>query len=422
MTRREYRAVVVGGGFAGASFLRNLPRSLRRPGEALLIDRQDSYPFIPLIHEVAAGRVHPGSISADIASLCRNRCEFLRTEVTGIDLSEKTLRTTSDEIGYEYLILTPGSGAALPPENLREDFQLFWTLDDALQLRASLAEAWGSAIDPGGFPAPGTLTVSIVGGGATGVELAAEIASLFGYLRKRTRGMMRATPRVVLLEARGHLIGWLDSYFHEVAMEELEKLGVEVWLNTPVQEADENGLRAGNEWIPSRVKVWAGGLNLFSLITELPVDRDESGRIRIDDHLTIPGHPEVYVLGDSGVYEDPRHGSLPPTASVAVQQGPYVARDLGRRLRGASEDERPPFDFFDRGYLVSLGPESAVGEAVGNRIRGPAAQALYRSIFLYYMRSRERALTSADWATERTLGRVGFDAALERRRARRHFG
>jgi NADH dehydrogenase len=114
----------------------------------------------------------------------------------------------------------------------------------------------------------------------------------------------------------------------------------------------------------------------------------------------------VYVLGDAGTYEDPRYGSLPPTASIAVQQGPWAARDIGRRISGR---RRPAFDFFNRGYVVSLGPESAVGEAIGVKLRGPAAQALYRSIFLYYLkRSRDRVLTGADWAMERTVGRVGF--------------
>jgi NADH dehydrogenase len=130
----------------------------------------------------------------------------------------------------------------------------------------------------------------------------------------------------------------------------------------------------------------------------------------VGEHLTLADHPEVYVLGDAGVYTDPRLGPLPPTASVAVQQGPWVARDLKRRLRGAeSKRGRPPFRFFDRGYVVSLGPESAVADAVGLRLRGPAAQALYRSVLLYYMKSRrDRILTGADWAMERTLGRVGF--------------
>ena len=113
-----------------------------------------------------------------------------------------------------------------------------------------------------------------------------------------------------------------------------------------------------------------------------------------------------------GFYEDPRHGALPPTASVAVQQGPWAARDLKRRLSNAS---RPPFDYFNRGYIVSLGPESAVAEAVGTKLRGPAAQALYRSIFLYYLkRSRDRVLATSDWAMERTLGRVGFDHQTSR--------
>jgi len=374
------------------------------------VDREEESPFVPLIHEVAVGRIHPESVLSPIAPLCRGRCGFLRAEATGLDLPGKTLRTSAGPVGYEYLVLAIGSGAAPPPVDLAGHFQLFWSLEDALRLRSGLSAAWLAATGPGQSTGqPGALTVAIVGGGATGVELAAEIAVLFQYLKKRTAGKPREEPRVVLIEATDRLMGWLDPYFHEVAMEELARLGVEVRLNSTVEDADETGIRAGGEWLPARTRVWTTGIEVPPLIRSLPGDHDPTGRIRVDERLSLPDHPEVYVLGDAGLYEDPRHGPLPPTASVAVQQGPWVARDLRRRLDGASPKDRPPFDFFDRGYVVSLGPESAVAEAVGAKFRGPAAQALYRSIFLYYLKDRRhRILTSADWAMERTIGRVGF--------------
>ena len=196
-------------------------------------------------------------------------------------------------------------------------------------------------------------------------------------------------------------------------MAQLTRLGVEVRVNAPVEEANEEGVRAGDEWLPARVRVWAAGIEVSDLVKELPGEHDPAGRVEVDEHLTLPGEEEVYVLGDAGLYEDPRHGPLPPTASVAVQQGPWAAQDLGRRLRGrAAPAERPPFDFFNRGYVVSLGPESAVAEALGIRLKGPAAQALYRSVLLYYLKGRRgRILTSADWAMERTVGRLGFGAS-----------
>ncbi len=193
-------------------------------------------------------------------------------------------------------------------------------------------------------------------------------------------------------------------------MEELAKIGVEVRLNSPVTAANEEGVGIeGGERIPAAVRVWATGVRANPLVRDLPGEHDDAGRARIDKHLTLPGHPEVYVLGDSGVYEHPRLGHLPPTASVAVQQGPFVARDIERRMRGVSGTRRRAFEYFDRGYVVSLGPESGVADPVGVKLRGTAAQALYRSIFLYYMKSsRGRLLTGVDWAMERTLGRVGF--------------
>ena len=250
--------VVVGAGFAGASLIRNLPPVLRRPGQTLLLDRSEEYPFIPLVHEVAVGRIHPDSVRSPIPPLCEGRCGFLKAEVTGIDLAEKALLTSAGGVGYEYLVLAAGSDAARPPGGLSPHFQLFWTLGDALRLRASLRDAWHPAVGPprAREPRPGDLTVAIAGGGATGVELAAEVAVLFRYLEKRSTRRPAVEPRVVLLEAEERLIGWLPEYFHEVALEQLTRLGVEVRLNAPVEEASEEGLRAGDDWLPARIRVW----------------------------------------------------------------------------------------------------------------------------------------------------------------------
>ena len=401
------RVVVVGAGFAGGSFLNHPPTSPRHPDATLLVDAKDEYVFAPLIHEAAVGRIHPDSIRSPIAPNPR-RHRTLQAEAREVDLENKALLTTAGEISYEYLVLTPGSVAAHPPENMSAHFQTFWNLDDALALRASLNDAWRTAVR--GEAPPGGLTVAVVGGGATGVELAAEIAALFDYLGKRTARQPENAPRVVLLEATNRLMGWLEPYFHEVAMEELSRLGVEVRLNAGVTAADDDGVEVGGERLPAAIRVWTAGARANPLVAGLPGEHDGAGRIRVTDHLTLPGHPEVYVLGDGGVYDHDHLGDLPPVASVAVQQGPYAARDIKNRLRGVPEEKRRPFAFFDRGYLVSLGPEGGVGTAVGVKLRGPAAQALYRSVLLYYQKSRRgRILTGADWAMERTLGRVGFD-------------
>lgn len=391
---RRSQIVVVGAGFAGASLLASLPRSLRR--ETLLVDGNQDFDFVPLIHEVAAGRLHPSNVKRPIPPPGTEDCEFLQTSATGLNLENKTLKTDSGDVRYEYLVVATGSVASPPPESFARHFRRFWSLQDAVELRDGISQIWREER---------SATVTIVGGGTTGVELAAEMGHLTRYLKRRAP--RHAAAKVVLLEASQTLMGWLDPYFHRVAMKSLERLGVEVRLKSPVEGADEESVEVRGSRIPSDVRVWTAGHEVSGLAAELPGERDEAGRLRVGERLTIPDHPEVYLLGDAGVYEDSRHGPLPPTASVAVQQGPFAARDLTRRIRDP-QNKRPAFDFFDRGYIVSLGPNDAAAEALGAKFSGPAAHALYRSVLLYYLRNRGgRALTTADWAMER-IGRLGF--------------
>lgn len=396
------RLVVVGAGLAGTHLARSLSPDLRRPGETLVVDRSEVYAFAPLIHEAAVGRLHPDSITLPIPPALRGRCGFLQAEVTGVDLERARLTTSEGEISYEYLVLAPGGEAVPPPDALAPHFLPFHTLPDALRLREVLSAAWRKATRS---PVPGGLTVAVAGGGTTGVELAAELAGLSGYLRRRSGRRPFARLRVVLLEATGRLMGWLDPYFHEVALEELGRMGVEVRLRSPVEKASGEGVLAGGRWLPAQVRVWTAGVRASRLVRDLPARHDGAGRAGVGPYLTLPDHPNVYVLGDAALREDPQAGSLPPTGSVAVQQGPYAARDVGRRMRGIP---RAPFRFVDRGYAVSLGPESAVANPFGRRIRGAPAQALYRSVLLYYLRGhRQRLLAASDWAMER-VGRLGF--------------
>lgn len=398
---RQARLVVVGAGLAGDPLLRDLPVALGG-GRTLLVDRGDSYTFAPLIHEVAAGRLRPQSVTATIKP--PKGTKFLQTEVKNVDLASKRLEISGGEIGYEYLVLAPGARPNRAPQNFQDHFQLFWTLEDALRLRSNLDKVWRGAMSQGKTPEPPT--VAVVGGGTTGVELAAEVAALFTHLGKVEALPVLRSPRVILFEAGERLMGWLHPYFHEKALKQLRKMGVEVRLNSPVEDAGEGWVSVNGEHFPATIRVWAGGVRASSIIEALPGEHDAAGRVAVDGHLTLPGYPEVYVLGDGGAYEDPEHGELPPTGSVAVQQGGWAARDLQRRMRG---ERRSPFSYFNRGYIVSLGPENAVAEVVGRRFSGPDAHALYKSVLLYYMKSRrQRALTAADWAMERRLGRLGF--------------
>lgn len=396
--------VVVGGGFAGASFLRRLQPSLIHSARIWLIDRNEQYAYLPLIHEVATGRIHSEDVLSPIAPLCGGgRCKFINADVTDINLEERLIETDTGQLSYDYLVLTPGTTAALPPRQLREHFLLFRNLEDAIELRETLNRCWMTCR---GKDHPGELAVAIVGGGTTGVELAFELSSLFRYLRRLYPFSQRHHPRIVLLEAGDRLMQWLDPYFHRIAIQRLKESGVEVYLNTLVREADADSVQAGEKSIPARIKIWAGGVTTSPLIKNLPVQHASLGRVHVDRHLTLPAHPEVYVLGDAAAYRDPGHGVLPPTAAVAVQQGSWAARDIKARRQGVP---RKPFRYSYRGQVISMGPKGAIAEVPGAKFEGLAAQALYRGVLLYYLKNhRGRILTGADWIMDRALGRIGF--------------
>ncbi|AHY46386.1 NADH dehydrogenase FAD-containing subunit [Rubrobacter radiotolerans] len=406
----HYRLIVVGAGFAGASAVRDLRSDGFAPDETLLIDAFSQYTYRPLIHEVASGSLSPKSVLSRNAALCRGRARFLQAHVAELSPKLRRLRTGDGaQFSYDYLVLATGASPARPPEEFAGHFQLFWSLDDALKLRSELARVWEAATAPEGLVDKADSTVAIVGGGTTGVELACEVGALFRELRRRSGPARRPAsgrPRVVLLEGSERLMGWLDPYFHRTALRRLGELGVEVRLSALVEEAGPAEVVLPDGPLAARTKVWAAGLAVGGLASGLPGERDSSGRLRVTRHLTVPDHPEIYVIGDASVHEDRRHGPLPPTASVAVQQGPFVARDLARRAAGRRE--RPGYEHFDRGYVVGLGPGDAVAEALGRKFSGRAAHALYRSVLLFYLRGRERrALALADWSLGR-LGRLGF--------------
>ena len=151
----------------------------------------------------------------------------------------------------------------------------------------------------------------------------------------------------MLLEATHRVMGWLDPYFDKGARKTLTRLGVEVRLNSPVEDATAEGVMAGEDWLRAGTRVWTAGVVASPLVRGLPGEHDAVGRVHVDQHLTLPGHPEVYMLGDAGVYTEPRLGPLPPTASVAVQQGPWAARDLNAAPGAPGQTRQAAFSFFD---------------------------------------------------------------------------
>jgi NADH dehydrogenase len=404
------KVVILGAGFAGLYTARHLEKALREgeAGEILLVDRHNFHLFTPMLHEITAGKIEPRHVVWPVRLLGRRwRVTFLERQVEVIDLDRRQILTDRGAIAYDQLVLALGSvtnfyGLTPPPQLFQ-----FKELRDAVRLRNHLIECFERAEQEQGPTRRRTLlTFILVGGGCTGVELAAEIHDLiFTSLLQFYRGIDPKEVRILLLEATQRIIPCVGESLAALALEKLRQKRVEVRLETPVADLLPDGVALINgEKIQAGTLVWTAGVRANPVIEALPVAKDRLGRVWVNEYLELPGHPEVYALGDCAHFLDPSSGNaLPPTAQVAVQQARTAATNIARHLRG----ERPlPFRYQHLGDLVSLGSRYAVAEIRGYRFAGLFAWILWRTVFLAKMIGFKNIIRVAlDWAIALLFGR-----------------
>ncbi|MEW6432837.1 MAG: NAD(P)/FAD-dependent oxidoreductase [Myxococcota bacterium] len=390
--------VIIGGGFGGLSAARRLAR---RPVRVTLIDRQNHHLFQPLLYQVATAGLSPADIASPIRSLLakHRNVEVRMGEVTGVDLAAKRVRLKDGvEMTYDALIVAAGvRHAYFGRDDWEKDAPGLKTLDDALEIRRRVLSAFEAAeTEPDAAVRDALLTFVVVGAGPTGVELAGAIAELARFTVARDfRAFDPRKARVVLVEAGPRMLSAFDEKLSDSARRAIEKLGVEVRLSTRVTEVRADGVKLGDAFLPARTVLWAAGVQGPPLARALGVELDRAGRVKVQADLTIPGHPDAYVVGDLASFEVEGGGTLPGLAPVASQQGQHAADNVLAGLEGRA---RQPFRYVDKGIMATVGRAAGIAQTGRLKLSGfPGWLAWLFIHILFLVGFRNRLLVMIQW-------------------------
>jgi NADH dehydrogenase len=380
--------LILGAGFAGLYTALHLEAALNKEAEAeiTLIDRNHFHLFTPLLHEAASGVIHPGLIMTPIRRVLRGkRVNFTRARVDAIDLEAQEVTLCCERMPYDILVIALGSVTNFYGlDAVRERALEIKHAGHADELRCHVInrfEAAAREIDV--QRRRKLLTFAVVGGGCTGVEMVTELREYVMHLRKEQYpNIVSDEVRTVLVEIQDRLLPQMDRTLSRTALRRMRAMGIEVMLNTAVTDLTEAGLEFADsaDPLPTDTVVWAAGVRAPPVVDDLPLERDRMGRIVVESDLTVPGAPNVYVLGDTAHALHPETREIyPPTAQVAYRQAPVAAANIAADIQGSPHRL---FDFTYIGDLVSLGRFSGVADPFGVKLRGFAAWAMWKFYYL----------------------------------------
>lgn len=391
--------VILGGGFGGLYAARALRRA---PVRITLVDRRNHHVFQPLLYQVATAGLSPGDIAYPIRSVLskQNNTRVILGEVTGIDPTSKEVRLANGTLDYDYLIVATGATHAyFGHEEWRAHAPGLKTIEDALEIRRRVLTAFEAAeIATSPEERQAWLTFTVVGAGPTGVELAGALCEI--ALRTMAQDFRAIDPteaRVILVEAKDHVLPSYDERLSAKARRQLEHLGVEVRTGEMVSEITDSTVRLGDEVIRTRTTLWAAGVAASPVAESLGVPLDNAGRVLVEDDLSIPGHPTTFVIGDLAAVQD-GDKTVPGVAPAAVQGAKFVATLIRKELRD-SETERKAFRYRDKGALATIGRAAAVADLGKIRLSGFPAWLVWWMIHIGFLIGfRSRILVMFGWA------------------------
>ncbi len=394
------RVIIVGSGFGGLEAAKKLAC---KDVHVTVIDRTNYHLFQPLLYQVATAALSPADIAAPVRAVlskCRN-VEVILAEVQSVDVDAKKVKTVDLDINYDYLILATGARHSYFGHDEWEKLAPgLKSLEDAIELRRRILLAFEYAekiTDEAARRA--ALNFVIIGGGPTGVEMAGAIAEISRHtLAKDFRHINPSEARVILIEGEPRLLAAYPEDLSASARKQLEDLGVEVRTGARATKLSEAGVQVNGEFIPCRVKIWAAG-NTASFVGKTlgsPVDR--VGRVIVNDDLTIPGHPEVQVIGDLANFPHQTGKPLPGISPVAMQEGRHAARNVLAMIQGRKPQR---FRYWDKGTMATIGRNKAVADLKFMHLSGlPAwlAWLFVHVVFLVGFRNRLVVLFQWAWA------------------------
>ena len=392
------RVVIVGGGFGGL----NAARALRRaPLRVTLIDRRNHHLFQPLLYQVATAALNPSDIATPIRRILRRQenTEVVLAEVMGIDVPGKRVLLRDGVLPYDFLVIATGATHAyFGHDEWAEHAPGLKTIEDAIEIRRRVLLSYEAAErEPDAARREEWLTFVVVGGGPTGVELAGALVEIARHVLARDfRRIDPRTARVVLVEAGPRILPAYAPELSEKATARLRRMGCEVLLGTPVTQVGAGGVTAGERRIGSRCVIWAAGVAPSPIARSLGVPLDRVGRVKVDPDLSVPGAPEVFVIGDLAAVNDPQGRPIPGLAQPAIQGGRHAARQILRTLGG---EPREPFRYRDKGTLATIGRNAAVAEIGRLKTEGFFAWLLWLLVHIFMLIGfRNRVLVLAEWA------------------------
>ncbi|HEX5387185.1 MAG TPA: NAD(P)/FAD-dependent oxidoreductase [Gemmatimonadales bacterium] len=392
--------VILGGGFAGLYAAKGLKGA---PVRVTVVDRRNHHLFQPMLYQVATAALNPSDIANPIRSVLRRQrnAEVMLGDVVSIDAAAReVLLGNGTSLDYDYLIVATGARHSYFGHDEWEPLAPgLKSIEDALEIRKRVLLAFEQA-EREAVPAlrQAYLTFVIVGGGPTGVEMAGAVAEVRNFaLRRDFRHINPPDAHVVLVEAGPRLLASYPPRLSERALAELRRLRVDVRLGTMVRDVEPWSVRAGDEVIPTRTVIWAAGNMASPLLKTLGTPLDRQGRAIVEADCSIPGHPEVFVLGDAAHFQHDTPEPLPGISPVAIQMGQYVAKLIRRETRGTAG--RPPFHYFNKGQLAVIGRGHAVADIWKLGFGGFVAWLLWIFVHIFFLIGfRNRVLVMLEWA------------------------
>jgi len=396
-SKKTSRVLVVGAGFGGLNVARSLASA---PVEITILDRKNHHTFQPLLYQVATGGLSPGEIAAPIRAVFRrdSNVATLLEEVQDFDLARRIVKTSEQELFYDYLVVAAGATHAYFGHDDWEPYAPgLKTIEDALEIRRRVLLAFelaerralsGAGDEP--------LNFVVVGGGPTGVELAGILAEIAHHvLAHEFRWIDPSRARIVLLEGGPRILPAYAEDLSRSAEKQLRHLGVDVRTNAMVTLIEPGVVHVGDTCIVAPVVLWAAGVAASPLGKQLGVPCDRAGRVLVQPDLSIPGHPEVFVIGDLASIKDKDGKPVPGLAPAAMQEGKCVAKAIRHDLQGKA---REPFDYWDKGTLATIGRNAAIAQFGKIHISGFIAWLSWLFIHIFFLIGfRNRLLVFIQW-------------------------